>query len=168
MKVGTEGSVVVRKNPGYNPKLTKEYLVLNAGTCVGEFDSKSDAETYCAKVIDELPKHEDSGLSYRQQLQYAYRSTPKKEVRKRRELKAEIALLKAQEAQTKEKGKTKKLIAKGLEEAKQGKLVNAKEDYSKRVKKEVKYFCEEHVKAKTFHYHIGRRGRCSCKTGDDR
>lgn len=173
MKVGTEGTVVVRKNPGYNPKLTKEYLVLNAGTCVGEFDSKAEAETYCAKIIGELPKHEDSGLSYRQQLQYAYRSTPKKEVSKRRELKNELQLIKAQEAQ--QSGKTRRALKKGLDAAKKGQLVPAREDYSKYVKNGKSPLTEAFEillpKAKTFHYHKkssshpGRRGRCTCKEG---
>jgi len=143
MKRGAEGSVVVRRNPGYNPNLDKEWLVLHAGVCVGEFDKRSEADALCAKVIEGLPTSQESGLSRRQELKNEYRATPKREIRKRRELRAELDLIKAQEAQAKEKGKTK------------------------RVKKVVEYLCDEHAKAKTFHYHKGRRGRCSCERGAD-
>lgn len=128
-------SIVVRKNPHYIDSLTKGWLVIESGTCVGQFDSEAEANTHCDKLIAEKPEREESGLNRLQELKNEYRTTPKKEIKKRRQLKAEIALRKTQEGQTKEKVKTKQV-------------------------KKVETTTE--VKAKTFHYHKGRRGRCNC------
>ncbi len=93
--------VVVRRNPEYNSNLTKEWLVINSGTCVGEFDSKEEAETHRDKVIGTLSKSSETKPSRRQELKNELRNTPKKEIKTRRQIKAELELLKAQEGRTK-------------------------------------------------------------------
>ncbi len=135
-------SIVVRKNPHYMDFLTKNWLVIEGGTCIAQFDDEKEANTHCDKLIDAKPKQDESNLSRLQELKNELRTTPKKEIKKRRELKTEIGLAKTHEGQTKEKSKTKRV-------------------------KKVETTTE--VKAKTKgHYHKGRRGRCSCAEGDTR
>jgi len=106
---GTYGGVVVRRNPGYNPNLVKEWLVINAGACVGQFDDKSEADAHCEKVIGKLPKKpSEIKLSRRHELKNELRNTPRKEIKKRRQIKAELEVLKAQEGRTKEKRRGQK------------------------------------------------------------
>lgn len=108
MKTRTYERVVVRRNPEYNPNLTKDWLVINVGTCVGEFDSKKEAETHRDKVSGNLPKISEVKLNRKQELKNELRNTPKKEIKKRRQIKAELELLKTQDGRTKAKTREKK------------------------------------------------------------
>lgn len=154
MKVGTNETVVVRRNPGYNSLLTKEWLVINAGACVGQFDNESEANTYRDEVVEQLPKREERQLTRTQELREALRITPKKEVKKRRQFKAELQLIKTAEAREKETKQEKrvKTVVEEMTEAKESPLSEA----------------YKVLLPKKFHYHKGRRGRCKCETGDNR
>ncbi len=156
-KVGSV-SIVVRQNPHYIPSLTKDWLVIDAGTCVGQFDNEAEANAHCETIVEGKPKREESTLSRYQELKNEYRNTPRKEIKKRRELKAELKLIKAQEGHTKEKTQAKQV--KKVETTTETKESPLTEAYKV-------------LLPKTYHYHKktsshpGRRGRCTCKEGAD-
>lgn len=149
----THTSIVVRRNPGYNANLKKEWLVLKAGACVGEFDDRAEAIALLEKVISELPKRPERSLSRVQELQQELCNTPRNERKHRKQLKAEIKIIKAQEGHEKEKSKERRV--KKVETTTEAKKSPLQEAY-------------DVLLPKTTHYHKKRRGRCNREKGDGR